>query len=309
MINEYGLVEWIAAAHAFGVPVTSVQHGVIHPWHPGYIHGGRPPSLPMVDRTYVFGDYERRLLLQRSVYQDGEVRVVGSPRLDLAEPFAGVGPTRGRSKIGAAVRADLGIAPDGRLLLVTTTSGEFLRRVLFPTILEPLFDRELANVHVVFKLHPREPDDDLYPRLIAEFARLKGFRPPALTVVREYDLYRLLAAADAHLGLYTTVLTEAVMARIPNLVPGDAPSADILEYVRAGVAQRVRDGAELLAAMASEPSPADEEARRTFLADHFAAGPAGRRIVEDLEAIVSARRVSGAGAQELGRRTEMAARD
>jgi hypothetical protein len=300
MINEYGVVEWIGAAHACGVPVAAVQHGVIHPWHPGYVHGSRPPGLPIVDRTYVFGEYERRLLLQRSVYRDGEVRVVGSPRLDLAESLGEAGPKAGRPRIGAAVRAELGIAPDRRVLLVTTTSGEFLRRVLFPATLEPLFDRELPNVHVVFKLHPREPDDDLYPRLIAEFARLKGFRPPALSVVRDYDLYRLLAAADAHLGLYTTVLTEAVMAGIPNLVPGDSPSADILDYVRTGVAQRVRNGGELLAALAGDLSRTDEEARRAFLADHFAAGPAGRRIVEDLEAMVSSQPISTAGAQEAG---------
>ena len=300
MIFEYGNVEWTGAAHTFRVPVAAVQHGVIHPWHPGYVHGSRPPGLPIADRTYVFGQYERRLLLQQSVYRDGEVRVVGSPRLDLAESLGDAGPKPGRPGIRAAVRAELGIALDELVLLVTTTNGDFLHRVLIPATLEPLFDRELANVHVVFKVHPREPDDDFYPTLIAEFARMKGFRPPALSVVRDYDLYRLLAAADAHLGLYTTVLTEAVMAGIPNLVPGDSPSADILDYVRTGVAQRVRNGGELLAALAGEPSVEDEEARRVFLADHFAAGPAGRRIVEDLEAMVSSQPISTPGAQEAG---------
>src|SRR5262245_35279494 len=45
LANEYNRTEWIAAARAEDIPVAAVQHGIIHPWHPGYIHRTRPAEL------------------------------------------------------------------------------------------------------------------------------------------------------------------------------------------------------------------------------------------------------------------------
>ena len=67
LANEYNRTEWIAAARAEGIPVAAVQHGIIHPWHPGYIHRTCPAELLLADRTYVFGRWECRLLVERSV--------------------------------------------------------------------------------------------------------------------------------------------------------------------------------------------------------------------------------------------------
>ena len=94
---------------AEGVPVAAIQHGVIYRWHTGYMHRTRPPELRLPDRTYVFGQWERRLSWRgTSVYAPDEVLVGGSPRLDL-------GATGGGDP--AAVRAELGVGrrrPDGR---------------------------------------------------------------------------------------------------------------------------------------------------------------------------------------------------
>ena len=50
----------MAAARA-GVPVFALQHGVLYPTHPGY-PDRRDPRLVLPSRTFVFGDYERRVL-------------------------------------------------------------------------------------------------------------------------------------------------------------------------------------------------------------------------------------------------------
>ena len=66
-----------------------------------------------------------------------------------------------------------------------------------------------------------------------------------MTVTRDVDLYRLLRAADAHLGLRSTVLTDAVVVGAPNLIALVQAHADLLGYVDAGVARPVHDAAEL----------------------------------------------------------------
>ena len=101
------------------------------------------------------------------------------------------------------------------------------------------------------------------------------------------DLYRLLRAADAHLGLLSTVLTDAVAARTPNLIAVDQAHTDLLGYVAAGVARPIRDAADLRAAL-DDLRPPDEAARQAFLAAHLEPGPASQRIVARVTAALGA---------------------
>ena len=275
LANEYNRTEWIAAARAESIPVAAVQHGIIHPWHPGYIHRTRPAELLLADRTYVFGRWERRLLIDRSRYRPDEVVVGGSPRLDYVVP----GVLRERD----AVRRELGVKRGDRLVVVSTTWAELHRRFDLAVSLAALFDRPLPDVHLVFKLHPREPDEGAYGRLLEGLAGARGIPLPPMSIVQRTDLYRLLAAADAHVGFYSTVNTEAVVTGTPNLLAAAIATGDLLDYVAAGVAIPVRDGGELLEALDRIASSAlPEEARTAFLADHFEPGGAGERIRDDL---------------------------
>jgi hypothetical protein len=119
--------------------------------------------------------------------------------------------------------------------------------------------------------------------MIEALAVAGGFEPPRITVVQRVDLYRLLAAADAHLGIHSTVLTEAVATGTPNLLASGLEGADPLGYVEAGVAIPVRTPEDVAAALAL---PRDEalrpEARSAFLAAHFEPGVASERIAADL---------------------------
>lgn len=276
LADEYHRQDWMAAARAAGVPVAAVQHGMIYPHHNGYIHAARPDSLRLPGRTFVFGRWERDLLRTASVYRDDEVVVGGSPRLDLvvADPAA-----RGR------IRSELGIADDERIVLVSGTWGGIYRRFHYPIALAALIDRPLPDVHFVVKLHPGEPDEGPYRRIIEGAAAARGFATPRITTVRSIDLYRLLAAADAHLGIHSTVLTEAIVTRTPNLLADALAGADLLGYVEAGVAIPVRNGADLLAAL--DPAGAGglgEANAAAFVEAHFEPGSASERIAASLEA-------------------------
>ena len=70
-----------------------------------------------------------------------------------------------------------------------------------------------------------------------------------MTLVKAIDLFDLLRAADAHLGVYSTVLTDAVAAGTPNLIVASLEGTDLLGYVEASVARPVGSGADLLAAL------------------------------------------------------------
>ena len=106
-----------------------------------------------------------------------------------------------------------------------------------------------------------------------------------MTVVKAIDLYRLLAAADAHLGSFSTVLTEATVTGTPNLLAAADAGGDLLDYVKTGVARPVRDGGDLLreldTAEAGE-TPDAGAARAAFVREHFLSGAAAPRIAADL---------------------------
>jgi hypothetical protein len=249
---------------------------MIYPRHNGYIHAARPASLRLPQRTFVFGRWERDLLRTASVYRDDEVAVGGSPRLDFVRAEAGD---------RAGFRRDLGVADHERLVVVSGTWGGLYRRFHYPIALAALVDRPLPGVHVVVKLHPGEPDEGPYRRIIEGSAAARGFAPPKVTIVQSIDLYRLLAAADAHLGIHSTVLTEAVVTRTPNLLADGLAGADLLGYVGAGVALPVRDGGDVLAALdASGPGVLSEADAAAFTAAHFEPGVASERIAAELTA-------------------------
>lgn len=277
LINEYSNPEWLIAASGAGVPVVAVQHGIIHRHHAGYIIPTRR-GLPLADLTCVFGAYEARLLTGSSVYRPEEVEVTGAPRLDLVR---GMRDDRERT----AVRSSLGVGPGDRMLVFSSTSSTSVRESTFAVALDALLDGPWPGIHLVVKLHPAEVDDGFYARLVGGIARARGFEPPRLSVVKQVDLFALLRAADAHLGVMSTVLTDAVAAGTRNLIAAGLAGSDLLGYVDAGVAEPVRNSAELVAAM-QRPEPADIDDRRAaFLADHFAQGPSAPRIAAAVEAM------------------------
>jgi hypothetical protein len=274
---------WLMAGRRAGIPVLAVQHGVLYAGHAGYPNR-RHPALCLVDRTCVYGTFERDVLLDLA-YEPEDVVVTGSPRLDLdaAPPDPDVAAAE-----RAAVRRELGVADADRLLLVPTVNLRFVQRSHFAHMLEALLGAPLPGVHVVFKQHPGERDEGPYRELLVGLAQVGGYAPPPISVVKDIDLYRVLRAADAHLGLLSTVLTEAVVTGTPNLIALTDGHTDLLGYADAGVARPVRTPDELLAAL-DTPSPTDALARQAFLDRHFRPGDASGRIIDEVEVAIGAR--------------------
>jgi hypothetical protein len=278
-LNHEGIrTPWLAGARAVGVPIHAVQHGIIYPTHPVYRHE-RHPGLIYPDRTYVYGPFEREVLLDWGHYRPAEVQVSGSPRLDVVDVDAGAR----RDAIRDEVRRELGVADGHRLIVLSTANHVLAWRFHIADAMARVLDGPMPDVHVVIKLHPGEKDEGPYRSLIEGLARAGGYPAPPLTIIHDIDLFRLLQAADAHLGFHSTVLTDAVAAGTPNLIAAGHATADLLGYVEAGVATQVQDADQLRAAIADPPSP-DPAVRRAFLERHFRAGDASARIAAGITA-------------------------
>lgn len=268
---------WLAAARRVGIPIVAIQHGVIYRSNPEYCHDLHP-ALVRADTTCVFGPYERDLLIEQGHYAAASIVVTGSARSDPA--IASRPETTDERSV---VRRELGVQDGDRLLVVSVAHNPIAGDLHSAEMVARLLGGPLPGVHVVFKLHPQDRTQGPFAAMLRGLAAAGGYPAPPISVVRDMDLYRLLRAADAHLGQYSTVLTDAVVAGTPNLIAVGLAYADMLDYVARGVATPVADIDGVRAFMASPITP-DPDARARFLDAHFVAGDAVGRIVAAIEA-------------------------
>ena len=126
-------------------------------------------------------------------------------------------------------------------------------------------------------------------------ARAGGYPAPPVAILKDVDLYRLLRASDAHLGMLSTVLTDAVGAGTPNLIVTIDQHSDLLGYVDAGVAGPVRDVDDVRTKLASDLW-VSSDARAAFMARHFRPGDATARILELVATLAAGHSLSGSPA-------------
>ncbi len=233
LINEEGRFERgiVVAARLLDIPVLAIQHGVIHPSHPGYIHSSRDisdagsvraPFCPIPNQTAVFGPYHKELLTKISAYPIESVVVTGQPRYDV---LARTDTWRDRAEVLRGLHLD----PAKRTVLWATQThglpaGENLRNV--EAVYEALAGIE--DTQLVLKLHPNEDQRaTLY----------RQYKSSSSTIVgREGDTLALLHACDVLITRNSTVAMEAVALDRPVLILNLSGEPDLVEYVREGVA-------------------------------------------------------------------------
>ena len=220
----------------------------------------------------MFGSYERDLLIGGGGYDPATVIVTGSPRAHPDDTPVVTSPGERDD-----VRAELGVADGDRLLVVSAARNPIGDEMHAVSAVARLLDGPLPGVHVAIKLHPEEQGGEHYERLLAGLSSVGGYAPASVSLIRDIDLYRLLRSADAHLGLYSTVLTDAVLTGTPNMVAVGQAYADIIGYVAAGVAVPVRSVDDVRAFMAAPLAPAPTD-RARFLEVHYRRGDAIGRI-------------------------------
>jgi CDP-glycerol:poly(glycerophosphate) glycerophosphotransferase len=219
----------LAASRAAGVPTVAMQHGIVYPNYYSYVHDEDEGGCPRPDRTAVFGEATRALLLEIGHYAPDELVVTGSPRLDLLQESA-------RAWDGAATRAALG-ASAGEPLVVVASRYRGIRAThqsigsALPALLAAL---EALGVNALIKPHPAESDAD-YLKVLREMGARRARVLPAAT-----DLLRLLHAADALVTVESLAAVEAIVLDRPVVVL-NTPT-NLRAMVEAGVALGVPVG-------------------------------------------------------------------
>ena len=273
--HEGGRTAYLAGAHRNGVPIVAVQHGIIFGGNAEYCHPLHD-LLVRPDVTCVYGEFEREVLTGECGFPPESVVVTGSSR---AGPI--LAATSPGEEERARVRRELGVRDPDRMLVVSLAHNPVAGDLHTVNMVARTLGGPLPGIHVVLKLHPQEHSESRYAATLVSLAAAGGYAPPSMTVVRDFDLYRLLRSADAHLGQYSTVLTDAVVAAIPNMVAVGYAWSDLLGYADAGVAVPVRTVDDVRAFM-RDPRPPDPDARASFLDAHFLQGDATDRIVDVL---------------------------
>lgn len=280
----------VAAAREAGVPSLGVQHGILYPTYYSYRHAEDEADCPRPDRTAVFGEAARRFLVDQGRYPPESLVVTGSSKFDeLLEAS--------RSWDRAALRAQLGVGAEERLLLVASRFRGIREThqsigSAFPSLLRAVAC--LPRARLLVKPHPAESGDDYRPAIRDLGAGRAALLPP------EADLLRHLFAADALVTVESLAAVEALVLGRPVLVL-NMPT-NLRQMVEAGVALGVPEGgdpAPALAAVLDDDATLSRlaAARRAYL-DDVASGVDGR-ATERLLGLL--RRTSDLGAPAAGR--------
>ena len=154
MTQEGHRTGWLAAGAAAGIPTFALQHGILYPTHPGYADR-RHPGLRLATRTFVFGEYERRVLEGLAYGRGGGGGTSRlAARLDLdASTATRRDPIRWPTAWPCG--GELGIADGDLMLVVSTMHLPFVRRSHLVHMLEvAAWAVRCPGVHVVVKQHP-----------------------------------------------------------------------------------------------------------------------------------------------------------
>jgi len=271
----------LAACRAAGVPTVAVQHGILYPKYYSYRHGPDEAACPRPDKTAVFGESARRLLVEMGGYDPGSLVVTGSPKFDDLVASA---LRRDRREI----RARLG-AGDGVSLVLVASRYRGIRPThaalgpAFPALVRSL--EALEGVLGLVKPHPAEPSG-------AYEADLRGARRVRV-VAPGADLMDLLHAADVLVTVESLSAVEALVLGRPVLIL-NMPT-NLRELVDQGVALGVAAGDDPTGALRQllfDPATrqALETARQRYLSEvaQGVDGGATRRILELIAATVEA---------------------
>jgi len=280
----------LAACRAAAVPTVAVQHGILYPKYYSYRHAPDEADCPRPDKTAVFGETARRLLVEMGGFDPASLVVTGSPKFDDLVASAGRHNRR-------EIRARLG-AEDGVSLVLVASRYRGIRPThpalgpAFPALVRSL--ETLDGVLGVVKPHPAEPAG-AYQADLRSARRVRVVAPGT-------DLLELLHAADALVTVESLSAVEALVLGRPVLIL-NMPT-NLRALVDQGVALGVAAGDDPTGALRRllfDPATrqALEAARQRYLSEvaQGVDGGATRRILELIAATAEGPRTDGRAAR------------
>jgi len=236
------------AAKQKSVPVLSIQHGNIAPFHEAYtfnpgdisVDGSvYSPYYPIPDVTAVYGPIEKDYLTKTSDYPEKCIVVTGNAGYDF---ISLLDPESKRKEI--FIRYKLMC---GKKLVVWTTQTHALSQVENERNIKEVFKTLAAlkdSFQLLIKLHPGEKDGAIYESYAKKY-KVK------VTIVKDSNSFELIAVADLVITRYSTTGTEAVVLNKPLIILNLSGEKDLASYVDEGVALGVYNENGLIVAVES----------------------------------------------------------
>lgn len=280
----------VTAAKLKGVPVVAMQHGLIGPQPPAYMHSKgsispkgniKSPYCPIPNKTAVYGPYDKRILTEISSYPKDSVVVTGQPRYDI---LARVNEVFDREKTLEKLNLD-----KNKKLIVWTTQSHGLTKEENEKSFNAVYNaiKELSDdVQLVIKLHPNEFDLTLHK----EIAKEVGIKP---IITKDIDIYEILYACDIMLTKHSTTAIEAMILNKPVITMNFSKEADPMPYAESGAALGVYKEEDLIinikkALYDKQTQEKLKKAREKFVYEHAYKqdGKATERVCDLIEEMI-----------------------
>lgn len=183
----------IAAGRSEGLEIVELMHGTIVDTHPQY---NFPKSYSYLyrqglfpDKIAVYGQYWKEVLTRGNMFPEDAIEVVGY--------------------YFKVVDQEQVSRPEGlqsHCVILVSTQPKLQREFYsFVSFLQSQLDNE--SWHVIIKPHPKE-DSSVYAPLLDQ----------GLVTVSDASVYELLAQADIHISVYSSVVHEALRYGVCNYV-------------------------------------------------------------------------------------------
>ena len=282
LVDESGLMWAVIGCKLKKVPTVAIQHGVI-PYEGSYVYvlDENPANIveslycPFPDKTAVYGQYYKDILMKTSGYPEDSVVVTGHPRYDiLAEAYR----IFDREKVFRELNLDY-----NKKLIVWMTQSHGLSKNENEKNFYAVYKATKilsGEVQLVIKLHPQEYDISIHKKV----AKKVGVNP---VITKDIDTYNLLYASDLMITRHSTTAIEAAILDKDVLILNLSGEPDPVSYVKDGVALGVYREDALVPAVRDvlynkEVRKKLSEARKRFVYEHayIQDGKASKRVAD-----------------------------
>lgn len=237
-IDENGHSRFLVfASRLRNIRSIGVQHGIIYRHHPSYNYSRadlfkykNKIDCILPDKTAVFGNHFKNLLLKCGNYRPEQIEITGQPRTDI---YIENEKKYSRKRLCKSLRID----PNKKIIVFAPRlwkqSPE--SKVALNEIVNSL--RGIKDAALIIKVH--HVDDNSFYH---EFLSGSGYNA---VVTKETDLYTLLYCSDLVISISSTVMLDALIMGKPVIQLNLLENYDFFEGLEGKVFEKVTDKKDL----------------------------------------------------------------
>lgn len=204
----------ILACKNNGIKTIGIQHGIIYPKAPSYVHdifktNDIPLGMPLPDHTLLFGDYAKKLLTKIGYYPEEKYLVFGNPEFFSREQIL--------SNLSSKQICDkYSIPKDKKIILFATGKMQqyynFYGKLNYDEqVWQKLLEKFGSNneYYLILKPHPDE-NIDIYKKILSKH------NVENVQIIND-NLFELISISSLVISIISTVIIDALCLKKPVL--------------------------------------------------------------------------------------------